>query len=211
MLAFVDESGDPGRKIINGSSRFFVVALVTFDDNEEAQACDNRIALLRREIGQPPGFEFHYTNNSKKVRQRFLEAVSPYSFFFHIFALNKDPDKLYGREFDFKESLYKYCAGLTFENAKPYLDNAIVVIDECGDRKFRDELAAYLRKRVRDREGRQLIKKVKVQRSSGNNLLQLADYVASISNRAICGKADALELRRRYLSTHELTNNTWPK
>ena len=76
-----------------------------------------------------------------------------------MFALDKDPEKLYGRRFDFKESLYKYCAGLTFENAKPYLDNAIVVIDECGDRKFRDELAAYLRKRVRGQEGRPLSRK----------------------------------------------------
>ncbi len=49
MLAFVDELGDPGRKIPNGSSTHFVVALVTFNDNEDALACDRRIDLLRQD------------------------------------------------------------------------------------------------------------------------------------------------------------------
>lgn len=210
MLAFVDESGDPGRKILNGSSAYFVVALVTFQDHEDALACDQRIELLRRELGRP-WYEFHFSHNSRKVRQQFLEAVAPYPFFYHVFALNKDPEKLYGPGFDYKESLYKFSARLTFENAKPYLDNAAVVIDESGDRNFRDELAVYLRRRIRDIGGRSPIRKVKIQRSSGNNLLQLADYVAGVSNRVICEKSDGIELRRRYLATHELTTQVWPK
>ena len=48
MLAFVDESGDSGRKILNGSSLYFVVAVVTFEDHDDALACDHRIGLLRR-------------------------------------------------------------------------------------------------------------------------------------------------------------------
>ena len=211
MLVFVDESGDAGRKIVNGSSLYFVVALVTFDDHDEADACDQRIALLRRELNFAPSYEFHFSGNSRKVRRQFLEAVSPYRFFYHSFALNKDPQKLYGPGFDHKESLYKFTAGLTFENAKPFLNNATVVVDECGDRKFRDELAAYLRARVRDEGGRRLIKKVKLQRSSGNNLLQLADYIAGVTNRHITGKVEGLELRRRYLATHEMSLQIWPK
>ena len=50
MLVFVGESGDPGLKIEQGSSRYFVVALVSFEDNDEALAADDRIALLRREM-----------------------------------------------------------------------------------------------------------------------------------------------------------------
>ena len=210
MLAFVDESGDAGRKILNGSSQYFTVAVVTFEDHDDALACDQRITLLRRELGKPPGFEFHFTENTGVVREAFLQAVSPYPFFYHVFALNQDPEKLWGPGFDHKESLYKFTTRLTFENAKPYLNNALVVIDRSGDRKFRDELATYLRRRVHD-EGRQLIRKVKIQRSSGNNLLQLADYVASVSNRFICEKANGAELRARYLATHETTMEIWPK
>ncbi len=211
MLAFVDESGDPGRKILNGSSLYFVVALVTFSDEGEALDCDHRIDLLRRELRLPPQYEFHFSSNSRKVRQLFLAAVTPYSFFYHVFALNKDPDKLYGPGFDFKESLYKFAAGLTFENAKPYLLDAKVIIDGSGERGFREELSRYLRRRVLDTHGRQLIRSVKLQESHRNNLLQLADYVASISNRAISERPDGVELRQRYLATHELTRQVWPK
>ena len=211
MLVFIDESGDPGRKTDRGSSLYFVVALVSFDDDGEALACDKRIDLLRQELNRPSNFEFHFAKNSKNIREQFLKAVTPYTFFYHIFALNKDPNKLYGPGFDVKESLYKFTARLTFENAKPYLDNAKVVIDKSGDWRFRDELATYLRRRVRDREGRRLIRGVKLQRSDGNNLLQLADYVASISNRVVLGKQDSVDLRNRYLATHELTAQVWPK
>ena len=211
MLVFIDESGDPGRQIHRGSSLYFIVALVTFDDDQDALACDHRIELLKRELGRPPQFEFHFAKNSKNVREEFLKAVTPYPFFYHVFALNKDPNKLYGPGFDVKESTYKFTARLTLENAKPFLDNAKVVIDESGDRKFRDELASYLRRRIRDVEGRRLIKGVKIQRSHSNNLLQLADYIAGISNRVVLGKPDGIDLRGKYLAAHELTRQIWPK
>ena len=105
MLVFVDESGDCGRKILDGSSLYFVVAAVTFEEHDEANACDQRIDLLRRELNLAPGYEFHFSNNSKKVRQAFLSAVAPYLFFYHVFALNKDPQKLWEPGFDNKSTL----------------------------------------------------------------------------------------------------------
>ncbi|MBI3313947.1 MAG: DUF3800 domain-containing protein [Candidatus Omnitrophica bacterium] len=36
MLVFIDESGDSGLKITEGSSRYFSIALVVFEDREEA-------------------------------------------------------------------------------------------------------------------------------------------------------------------------------
>ena len=129
MLVFVDESGDSGRKIQNGSSKYFVVCAVTFEDHEIANNCDRRIDLLREVLRLPPTFEFHFAHNSKKIRLAFLDAVSPYQFYYHVFALNKDPEKLWGKGFNYKSSLYKYAASLTFENAKAWLENATVIID----------------------------------------------------------------------------------
>ena len=211
MLAFVDESGDTGRKLDHGSSSHFVVAVVTFADHDEALACDDRITALRSQLKLPPYKEFHYAVNSKRLRKAFLETVAPFPFFYHAFGLNKDPKKLVGPGFAYKDSLYKFAARLTFENAKPYLNKAIVIIDETGNRKFRDELARYLRARIRDDGGGQIIKKVKLQRSSGNNLLQLADYVACITTRVINGTVEGVDFRRNYLATHELSLQVWPK
>ncbi|MBD3338866.1 MAG: DUF3800 domain-containing protein [Candidatus Lokiarchaeota archaeon] len=48
MLVFVDESGDSGLKINKGSSKFFIVTLVLFEEDDEANAADQRIDLLRK-------------------------------------------------------------------------------------------------------------------------------------------------------------------
>ena len=44
-----------------------------------------------------------------------------------------------------------------------------------------------------------------------SRLLQLADYIAGISNRAIAGRQDATDLRERYLISKEVTREVWPK
>ncbi len=211
MLAFVDESGDPGRKLGLGSSLYFVVAIVTFEDNDEATECDRRIAALRTRLRLPANYEFHFSHNPETVKEAFLETVTPFPFFYHAFALNKDPSKLTGAGFGNKESLYKITARFTFENAKPHLHNAIVIIDRCGERRFRDELAAYLRKRILDDGGNHLIKQVKIQKSTANNLLQLADYVAGVTNKVVSRKAGGAALRKKYLAAHESTMRLWPK
>lgn len=209
MLVFIDESGDPGFKLEEGSSRYFTVAMVAFDDLEEAQLCDDRIRLLRAELGYPQDFEFHFSANSHRVRLAFLEAMAPYTFFYFGIVIDKDPRKLWGEGFKYKESFYKYTCRLVFENAKPYLDNAIVVIDKNGSKEFRRQLANYLRRKINEPD-RRIIKKVKLQRSRSNNLLQLADYVAGVINRVIQGKKFASDYHR-FIAHKEIYVQTWPK
>ena len=185
--------------------------MVTFDDHAEAQACNARINLLRRELGYSDQYEFHFSQNSRRVRVAFLEAVTRYRFLYHVFALNKDPYVLWGPEFDHRESLYRFTAGLAFENAKPYLIDAKVVLDGSGDRGFGRELSRYLRKRVGDETSRRLVRSVRTKQSHRDNLLQLADYVAGVSNRAICEREDGVELRRKYLAAKEVNLRVWPR
>ena len=208
MLVFIDESGDPGFKLNKGSSRFFVVALVTFEDNEEAIACDQRINLLRREINLPEDFEFHFKENSHKRRLEFLKAIAPYNFFYFGIVLNKDPNKLWGEGFKNKESLYKYTCGLVFENAKPYLKNATVIIDQSGHKQFQVQLRKYLRDKANI--NKTIIKKIKTKRSKGNNLLQLADYIAGTVNRCVLKKKRADEYKK-FVAHKEIYVQIWPK
>ncbi len=209
MLVFIDESGDPGLKIEKGASRYFIVALIVFEDYDEATDCDKRIDLLSKEIGRKEGAEFHFKNDSDKVRRAFLQAVAPYNFFYYGVVINKGPDKLYGEGFSHKQSFYKYTCSLLFQNAKDRLENAIVVIDGSGSLDFRRQLAAYLRKKTNTTSVRH-IKKVKIQRSTSNRLLQLADYIAGVINRTVQGKKYASEYHR-LISHREIFVQTWPK
>jgi len=118
MLLFIDESGDPGLKLNAGSSKYFVVALVSFEDHEEALAADDRISLLRKELGLPDNFEFHFTKMKPADRRTFLEAIAAYNFFY--FGIVIDKAKLMKGQSQFKESFYKYTCGLIFENATAF-------------------------------------------------------------------------------------------
>jgi len=77
MLVFVDEAGDVGFKFSKGSSRLLIVTIVLFEDHGEAKNCDLRIDLLRNELQLPKRFEFHFNQNSPKIRKAFLQAVVP--------------------------------------------------------------------------------------------------------------------------------------
>ena len=89
MLVYLDESGDPGLKIVQGSSRYFVVTLAVFQDEEETTAIDQRLNLLRRELHLNPLFEFKFNKCNKELRLAFLSAVAPYDFFYYGIVINK--------------------------------------------------------------------------------------------------------------------------
>ena len=209
MLVFIDESGDPGLKIDRGSSRYFSISLVIFQDNDEALACDQRIELLKRELSWKPKSEFHFKKNSDKVREAFLRAVSPYNFFYYGIVINKDPKKLWGEGFRDKQSFYKYASGLVFENAKDKLENAVVTIDKSGSDEFRLQLARYLRTRVSSSV--KIIKKVKMEELYSNNLLQLADYMAGIINRSVTNTKKKSDSYRKLVAHREIRVQVWPK
>jgi len=158
MLIFIDESGDTGRKINRGSSRYFLVSIVLFSENEEAESCDRRISRLRIELRKSDNFEFHFTNNSHKVRLNFLKATKSYRFIYFSVVIDKNPRKLQGPEFRTKESFYKYVCQMVMTNALPYFDTATVVIDQCGSKSFRKNLARHLRSKIEKNQGK-IIKK----------------------------------------------------
>lgn len=208
MLVFIDESGDTGRKINHGSSQLFVVSMIIFLDLEEATNLDQRISLLRGELKLSEQYEFHFAHNSDTVRKAFLKAINPYNFTYLSVAINKDPKKLFGEGFNHKQAFYKYACNLVFTNAKPYLEDAIVVIDKSGSADFRNKLATYLQRSFN--KEKKIIKKLKQQESKSNNLLQVADYITGIINRKVEKKKDAREYYK-YISSKELSLQIWPK
>jgi len=210
MLVFIDESGDTGRKIAQGSSRYFVVSLVLFKDHDEAQNCDQRIELLKSELGRDKDSEFHFQDNSEGVRMAFLEAVSRYDFTYFAVIIDKDPKKLFGPGFEDKNSFYKYACSMVFSNAEPYLSNVIVVLDKSGSARFRAGLKRYLNLKTSEGSQKTLIKKLKQQDSRQNNLLQLADYVSGVINRK-CQNKPKWRDYYKYLQSREVSVQKWPK
>jgi len=208
MLVFIDESGDSGLKINAGSSKYFTLVLVAFQNHDEALAVDDRISLLRKEHGLPDNFEFHFNTLNFAHRLMFLEAIASYNFSYFAVVMNKV--SLAGRKLQFKESLYNYACGLIFEQAKPLLTNAVVVIDESGSKNFKSELKRYLVRRLKDDSGKCFIKKVRTQDSRKNNLVQLADMIVGAVARSFSAKKDSREYRS-LIAHREMNVEVWPK
>jgi hypothetical protein len=207
MLVFVDESGDPGMKGKPGTSGLFVISGVIFAQTGDAQACDKRIDKLRKECFGSQNREFKFNKCCEELRKRFLCSVVEQEFRYWGFVLNKS--KLYGPGFQYKESFYKYTSKLLFENAKSYLSNATVVIDGSGNREFRNQLQTYLKSKINTEE--KVIKKVKIEGSHSNNLLQLADMIAGALARHFReDKNDRFEYRK-IVQSREIGLQVWPR
>lgn len=210
MLVFVDESGDTGISARAGASDLFVVTLIVFEENDEAQAADDRITVLRRELRKSPTFEFHFQENSDSIRQAFLEAVVPYNFFYFGVVIRKG--RLYREGFPTNEAFYRYVCGLIFENAKPYLDSAIVKIDASGGRRFQRQLASYLKTKVNTSGvAAPHIKKVGSDNSAANNLLQLADMVCGAVARSYRSDKARPDAFRKIIAHREISVRSLPE
>jgi Protein of unknown function (DUF3800) len=206
MLVFIDESGDSGLKLDLGSSQFFVIALVIFDDNSEAESADADISKLRDSLGFNLNAEFKFNKLSNKFRTAFLERASRYKFRYYGVAIKKSG--LYGEGFRYKKSFYKYVCGMVFNNAKTHLKNATAIIDDSGDRTFQTELGKYLKNHINTRTEIH-IKKVKMEESHRNNLIQLADMVSGAIFRSVKQESPD-ESFRNIIKAREIYVQHWP-
>lgn len=187
---------------------FFTVALIVFQDKDEANLCDARISKLRKDLSLKSDFEFHFADTSDKKKVEFFNAVSEFNFFYLTITINKSA--LYGDGFKYKNSFYKYACSLVFENAKAHLENATVIFDGTGSRKFKEQLKAYLKKRINEKDSIK-IKHVKVQDSKKNNLIQLADMVCGAVSYSI-KKPHKIKINYRGMISHrEIFCQVWPK
>ena len=156
-----------------------------------------------------PRFEFHFNKCRRDFRRQFLEAIAPYQFFYYGIVIDKAPNKLWGKGFQYKDSFYKYSCSLVFENAKAFLNNATVIIDGSGSKDFRKQLERYFKKHLNN-PGQRFIRRVKPQDSRKNNLLQLADMIVGAIHRSFGTKTDA-DQYRTIINHREIRVQLWPK
>ncbi|HZU34008.1 MAG TPA: DUF3800 domain-containing protein [Candidatus Angelobacter sp.] len=211
MIVFIDESGDAGMKDKSGSSDLFVMVAVVFYDHEEAAKCDTCIAQLRRTLtkNQSGNKEYKFNKCDRKEREAFFKGIAQFKFNYVAIVINKSA--LYGPGFQFKSPFYKFTAKLLFDNAKQYLSEAIVVLDGCGDREFRQQLETYVKRNVNAKGQNDIIAKLKLEASHSNNLLQLADMIVGAVARSLRSDKKDAPVYRGMIYRKELLVKVWPK
>ncbi len=102
-LAMMDESGDTGMKLGQGSSALFTIGMVLFQEEAQANACRARIQALRPELGMKLSgkkSEFHFREMDHERREAFLRAVAEFPFHFYSSTITKE--RLSGKEWNKK-------------------------------------------------------------------------------------------------------------
>ncbi len=181
MLVFIDDSGDPGFKIEKGSTPYFVISMVIFDDNLEAEKTAIAIKELKRKIHFSENTEFRFFKTSSINKKKFLNVVN--NFKFRVRCLVVDKSFIKSRELkQNKNSFYSYFIKEVLRNNNDTILNAKIKIDGSGDRIFRQNFLTYLRKELNSRD-KVIMKQCKMIDSKKDVLIQMADMVAGSINR----------------------------
>lgn len=207
MWVFVDESGDTGLKLGKGSSDWFVLTLVIFSDAKDVNSAEQSLSSLRQTLGLKADYEFHFSHSKTSVKDAFFNQISGERFSFCSVAIEKA--KLAQGDLANKKAFLKRAFELVFDETKSFLQNAKIAIDGSGSREFRRETQSLLKKYMNEDSGTKRIKKVVIEDSKKNDLIQLADMVCGAIAREIKGKPDG----KRYLGVLNRQNGTikkWP-
>lgn len=177
MLVLIDESGDAGFKLARGSTQHFIVAMVIFDDFKEAERASDIIEAARTTLRIRT--EFKFNKCSGQVKDGFFAMVAPCKF--TVRAIVVDKAKIYSENLrEHKEMFYNFFVKSLLQHDHNALIGARVKIDGSGDREFKRELAAYLK---RESTGGKIVS-VKFVESHRDNLIQLADMVVGAIARS---------------------------
>ncbi|MFZ2970658.1 MAG: DUF3800 domain-containing protein, partial [Minisyncoccia bacterium] len=132
MLVFIDDSGDPGFKLDKGSTSHFIIAMVIFDDELEAEKTAVAIKELKRKINFKEQTEFRFFKTRKDFRIKFLETIS--GFDFRVRCLIVDKSIIHSDELkNNKNSFYAYFIKEVLKNSNNSILNAKVRMDGSGD------------------------------------------------------------------------------
>ncbi len=175
MLVFIDDSGDPGFKLEKGSSKVFIIAMVIFRDNLEAEKTSVAIKELRRILKMSDLSEFKFNKSSKKFRIAFIDTVKKFNFKIRAVVVNKS--FIYSQRLKtHKENFYNYVIMQVLKNSK-LIKNAKLKFDKRGEIELRNQLRVYLSREL-DNKKNKVFKDLKFVDSRQNTLIQLADMVA---------------------------------
>jgi hypothetical protein len=207
MIIFIDESGDAGFKLGKGSSSVFVISMVIFDDPLVAEETALSIKKLRRDLRFSDNYELKFNKLKKSYRIAFLENVKKFKFRVRSIVFKKEI--LYSRKLrEDKNSFYGYAVKSLLKHNNNSIHAAKIRIDGLGERSFKRNLNAYLRKELNINQ-KYILKNLKFVDSKENVLIQLADIVSGAIRRSYDKDKNDSFIYREILEVFGRLEDTW--
>lgn len=201
MIVFIDESGDAGFKTKKGSSAHFVIAMVVFDDELDAEETALAIRKLKRDLNKSEKFEFKFNKCNRDFRTTFLKTIKPYKFRIRAIVFNKSAlysPVLRGN----KEVFYNFALRQVLEHNHDTVLDAKIRLDGLGERAFRRQLTTYLRQYLNSKT-KKVMKNLRFKDSKKDVLIQMADMVAGSIRRHYDHNAQDWDAYRKIIKSKE--------
>jgi hypothetical protein len=181
MLVFIDESGDSGFKLTGGSSQNFVMAMVIFSSGPAAAQAQEVIKTASVTEKVKPEWKFAKTSDAK--REAFFKAIHDCDFQCRSIVVQKH--LIHSHNLRTKPAKFNnFFTRMMCEHDGGLLKDAKIVLDGSGDRRYKKEFSAYLRREL----PQGAMKSFTMKDSSKDNLVQLADMCAGAIARSYSGK-----------------------
>ena len=191
MIIAVDDAGDPGLKLKEGSSKFFIIAAVLFEDGLDAEETALKIKRLRQKLGWQQRHEFKFRKTSPEIRKLFLSEIKNCRFEVSLVILDK-ADVAEVKEFKNDASkLYNAVILKSLQAFDGKLKQIHILVDGESGSTYRRNVKTFFRKHLPKGTMRQLT----YRNSAEDNLVQLADMIAGAARRSVERDKDASYLK----------------
>ncbi len=187
MIVYIDESGDTGRKFDKGSSPFFVIAMIYFENDETRKRIIRSMENLKTELKAKKDFEFHLKSNTNNQKSAFLELIKKMDFNFSAVILNKKVNHYTNRK-----DMYIKSLRILLRHSKISNQISKIIFDEF----FRRSDIHTVEKAILPAAKMKTGKKIRIYQkdSQKSNPIQIADYVGGIITKWINHKEGCEQL-----------------
>jgi hypothetical protein len=176
VLVFIDDSGDAGFKLTQGSTRSLVIACCVFPTNDAAERASAEFRILKESLGMSERQEFKFAKTSRDRRAQFARLAAKQDFF--VRAIRFDKERVFSEHLrSSPEHFYNYAIRQVLSKSGQHVRDARVRLDGSGGREYKKALYSYLRKQA-NVEIPGTVQSVKLIDSHRDLLIQLADMVA---------------------------------
>jgi hypothetical protein len=182
VYVFIDDSGDAGFKLEQGSSTFFVIACCVFETAENAELTSASVKQLRDGLRRTNQSEFKFSKTKLEIQRQFFKTLDPELFFVRSIVVDKSTIFSEHLKTD-HESFYNYVIQLVLAHSGGTIKRASVRIDGSGGRAYRTAARKYLLAEVNKSEA-EFIRKVSYVKSHCDFLIQVADMFAGCIRRS---------------------------
>lgn len=182
MIIFIDESGDTGFKVAKGSSESFVIALVIFNTESDAEETAEIINNFKEEMKQSLRSEIKFNKLEKHERLAFLDRIKDCKFRVRTIIVNKEFVNTSNPKRNTK-FYYRFFLEQLLEHNRNSIIDAQLRLDGLGERSFKRAMNTYLRQNLNKKTKEKVMRDIQFVNSKNNSLIQLADMIAGSIHR----------------------------